>query len=378
MNSNTAYRIFLALLILGLAACPLRAESQVTVERLPEGGVQPQSFVDAAGTVHLVYLTGEARASEVVYTSRKATDTKFAPTIRINTQPGSAVAAGTIRGAQLGVGEDGTVHVLWNGSQTAMPKQGQGSPLLYARKLADSAAFEPERNLMGNTYVLDGGGSLAAGKGGQVYVAWHASKTAQPGKETDRAAFLAVSSDGGKTFAPEREISPPKSGSCACCGLRLAVDGEGAVNVLFRAAFSALDRDLVWLKSKDQGQTFTTVQQDSWKIGQCPMSSAWLRDGWAGWEVNGQVKFTSVDGTKTFSPPGDVKRKHPAAVQTKDGSTLLIWTEGTGWQKGGSVVWQVIGPDGKPTGAVQKREGLPVWGLATAWAEAKGGWVVLY
>ncbi len=378
MSTRKVGKIVLGLIVSWLAVSPVRAEQKVVVERLPAGGVQPQSLVDAVGTVHLVYLTGESRASEVVYTSRRVTDTKFAPPLRVNTQPGSAVAAGTIRGAQLSVGEDGTVHVLWNGSQTATPKQGMGSPLLYARKVAGSAAFEPERNLMGNTYMLDGGGSLAAGKSGQVYVAWHASKTSQPGKETDRAAFLAVSSDGGKTFAPEREISPPKSGSCACCGLRLAVDGEGAVNVLFRAAFSALDRDLVWMKSKDQGKTFTTVQQDSWKIGQCPMSSAWLRDGWAGWEVNGQVKFTSVDGAKTFSPAGDVKRKHPVAVQTKDGSTLLLWTEGTGWQKGGSVVWQVIGPDGKQTGAVQKQEGLPVWGLATAWADAKNGWVVLY
>ena len=355
-----------------------QAGEPVRVERLPAGGVQPQTVVDAAGTVHLVYLTGEARASEVVYTFRQAGATSFATPLPVNSQKGSAVAAGTIRGAQLAVGDDGTVHVLWNGSQMATPKQGQGSPLLYARKAAGAKAFEPERNLMTKTYVLDGGGSIVAGAGGQVYVGWHGSKTVQPGKETDRAAFLAVSSDTGKTFSAEREISPAQSGSCACCGLRLGIDGKGDLNVLFRAAFSAVDRDLLWLKSTDKGQTFKVFQRDAWKIGQCPMSSAWFRDGWGAWEVEGQVKFTSLDGKRTFSPEGAVKRKHPVAVQGKEGSALLLWTEGTGWQKGGTVVWQVIGPEGKPAGPVQRQEGLPVWGLVTAWAEPKGGWVVLY
>lgn len=377
----TAYRRYCACLILlifsgtGLA---LQAQQTVTVERLPAGGIQPQTVVDAQGTIHLVYLRGDPRASEVVYSLRKAGDKNFAAPVQVNFQPGSAVAVGTIRGAQLAVGGDGTVHILWNGSQTALPKQGQGSPLLYARKAASGRKFELERNLMTKTYVLDGGGSLAAGPDGAIYVAWHASKTIQPGKETDRAAFLAISRDAGKTFGDEREISPPKSGSCACCGIRLGVDGQGAVNVLFRAAFSALDRDLVWLKSMDQGKTFAVVQRDSWKIGQCPMSSAWFRDGWAAWEVNGQVRFTSLDGARTFSPAGEVKRKHPVAVQAKDGSSLLLWTEGTGWQKGGAVVWQVIGVDGKPAGAEQRRNDLPVWGLVTAWADSQKGWVVLY
>lgn len=364
------------LLCLGLHV--VQAEQAVRVERLPAGGVQPQTIVDAAGTVHLVYLSGDARTSEVMYSFRKVGEKAFAAPIRVNRQAGSAVAAGTIRGAQLAVGGDGSVHVLWNGSQAALPKQGQGSPLLYARKPPGSKGFEPERNLMGNTYILDGGGAIAAGLGGEVYVAWHASKTVQPGKETERAAFLAVSTDAGKTFAAEREISPPKSGSCACCGMRLGVDAKGTVNVLFRAAFTALDRDLVWLKSVDQGKTFAIVQRDSWKIGQCPMSSAWIRDGWVAWEANAKVKFTRMDGAQTFAPAGDVKRKHPVAVQTKDGSSLMLWVEGTGWQKGGSVVWQVIGADGKAVGPVQRRDDLPVWGLATAWADAQNGWIVLY
>jgi len=371
-------KVFLVAIMLGLVAPVSWAAQTVSFERLPAGGVQPQSMVDVAGTVHLVYLTGDARASDVAYTFRPVDQKEFAPVIKVNHQPGSAVAAGTIRGVQLAVDKDGAVHVLWNGSQTATPKQGEGSPLLYARKLPGAKEFELERNLMTKTYALDGGGSLATGPGGQVYVAWHASRLATPGKEIDRAAFLAVSSDGGKTFAAEREVSPPKSGACACCGLRLAVDEQGAVDLVFRAAFTVLDRDILWLRSNDRGKTFTVVQRDAWKTGQCPMSSAWLRDDWAAWEANGQVKFTRRDGSVTFSPVGEVRRKHPVAVPAPDGSTLVIWTEGTGWNKGGSVAWQIIGKDGQAEGPIQKRAGLPVWGLVTAWPSPQSGWVVLY
>jgi hypothetical protein len=375
---KTISTLSLLLGLIGLGLHGVYAEQAVRVERLPAGGVQPQTIVDAAGTVHLVYLSGDARTSEVMYSFRKVGEKAFAAPMRVNQQAGSAVAAGTIRGAQLAVSVDGAVHVLWNGSQAALPKQGQGSPLLYSRKAAGSKGFEPERNLMGNTYTLDGGGAIASGLGGEVYVAWHAGKTVQPGKETERAAFLRVSTDGGKIFDAEREISPPKSGSCACCGMRLGVDAQGAVNVLFRAAFTALDRDLMWMKSVDQGKTFAIVQSDAWKTGQCPMSTAWLRDGWVAWEANAKVKFARMDGARTFAPMGDVKRKHPVAVQAKDGRSLMLWTEGTGWQRGGSVVWQVIGPEGQSLGPVERRDDLPVWGLATAWADGQKGWIVLY
>jgi hypothetical protein len=39
----------------------------------------------------------------------------------VNSQPESAIAAGTIRGAQLAIGKAGRVHVAWNGSQNAEP-----------------------------------------------------------------------------------------------------------------------------------------------------------------------------------------------------------------------------------------------------------------
>lgn len=376
-----AYRGLL-LVLAGWLLLPVwsSAGEVVHFERLPAGGVQPQSAVDAAGTVHVVYLTGDAKTSDVNYIRRKAGDELFSQPLRVNSEQGSAVAIGTMRGAQLAVAPDGTVHVLWNGSQQAHPKQGEGVPLLYARLTPNSQKFEAQRNLMTRTYALDGGGSLATDRGGRVYVAWHGMKSLKPGKETDRAVFLAVSEDNGASFGAEREVSPPKSGSCPCCGLRLGVDEQGALDLVFRAAFSVMDRDILWLQSKNQGRSFEVVRRDAWRIGQCPLSSAWVAEGWTGWEAGGTVKFARLDDVKSklVIPKGDAKRKHPVAVQTKDGRTLLVWTEGTGWQKGGAVVWQMLGVDDKLIGNPQRRNDLPVWGLATAWADGSGQFFVLY
>jgi hypothetical protein len=60
------------------------------------------------------------------------------------------------------------------------------------------------------------------------------------------------------------------------------------------------------------------------------------------------------------------------------GETLLVWTEGTGWQRGGGLAWQIFGPDGRPTAPPQRRDGVPVWGSAAAVAEPDGCFTVLY
>src|SRR5919201_4407481 len=77
----------------------------------------------------------------------------------------------------------------------------------------------------------------------------------------------------------------------------------------------------------------------------------------AAWETDGQIYFAgSRDGTTTFSSPqaapGDSRdRKHPALAINARGEMLLAWTEGTGWQMGGALAWQIFDKDGKPTGA---------------------------
>jgi hypothetical protein len=52
---------------------------------------------------------------------------------------------------------------------------------------------------------------------------------------------------------------------------------------------------------------------------------------------------------------------------------VLVWTEGTGWQKGGSLAWQVFDKTGKPSEEKGRMDrGIPVWGLPTVVATDEG------
>src|SRR5262249_15111530 len=151
-----------------------QANELVHVIRTPDGGIQPQAAMDHQGTLHLVYLKGEPGGCDVFYVRRPKGQQDFSTPIRGNSEPGSAIAIRTVRGAQLALGKGCRVHVVWNGSQPARDAGAKGVPMLYARLDDTAKTFEPQRNLMTSTMNLDGGGSVAADEKGNVYVVWHA------------------------------------------------------------------------------------------------------------------------------------------------------------------------------------------------------------
>jgi hypothetical protein len=111
------------------------------------------------------------------------------------------------------------------------------------------------------------------------------------------------------------------------------------------------------------------------------------RHGWgivAAWETDAQIYFAGRKaGTNTFiepqAAPGDGReRKHPSLAINARGEMLLAWTEGTGWEKGGALAWQVFDNDGKPTNVKGRMEGgIPVWGLPAAVA-IDSGFVIVH
>ena len=180
------------------------ATAQVEIVRVPDGGLQPQVAVDRGGGIHLVYFKGEPAGGDIYYVHRGSGGREWSVPLRVNSQPGSAIATGTIRGAHLALGRNGRVHVAWNGSRQAEPKGPDGvTPMLYARLSDAGASFEPQRNVMQRSGVLDGGGAVAADRAGNVYVIWHA--TGEVTGEDHRQVFVAASRDDGKTFARDRK-----------------------------------------------------------------------------------------------------------------------------------------------------------------------------
>src|SRR3954465_6372219 len=104
----------LPLLLLVLLSTPSRAAVEISVADAPEHGLQPRLLVDTKGNLHAVWYTGDARSGDVFHATRNS-DKTWSPPVRVNSVPGSAIAAGTIRGAQAALGREGYVHVIWNG-----------------------------------------------------------------------------------------------------------------------------------------------------------------------------------------------------------------------------------------------------------------------
>jgi hypothetical protein len=384
------------LLAIALAGCrpaatevTVAAIPSVKLARVPGGGVQPQVILDRKGALHLVFLRGEPGASNVFYAGREANADQWGNLRRVNSTPESAVSAGTVRGAQLALGRDGRPHVLWFGSDRA-PKRadGEGAPLLYTRLKDDRSGFEAERNLMRRSHLLDGGAGITADPQGNVFVVWHAAVRPKGGEE-DRRLFVARSTDDGRNFTAEAPISQPEHGACACCSVRTVISSSGALYSLFRSAEERVNRDVLLVHGQPGGTAWSTVRLDAWKVDACPMSSFALAETpeglLAAWETSGEIRLARLDvttgrpGPVTTPRQGGGNRRHPSLAVNGAGDVLLVWSEGTGWLRGGDLAWQQFDRQLQPQGEPEKiAGGIPVWGHPAAAARADGTFLIVH
>jgi hypothetical protein len=365
------------------AAPKERADGKIKLLRVPNRGIQPQVVMDGKGVVHLIYFRGDPRHGDIFYVRSRNDGGSFSRPLRVNSEEGSAIAVGNIRGAHLAVGKNRRVHVAWNASGKGAQKEG----MLYARLNDDGTAFERQRNVIRAANGLDGGGSVAADDGGNVYVVWHAPEPGEKG-EGKRRVWVAPSTDDGKTFAEEKAAYDKDTGACGCCGLRAFADRKGNVYVLYRSATEQVNRDTYLLRSTDKGASFGGEDVQRWRINACPMSSFAFAEGpaevLAAWETNGQVYYARInpDSGKRSAPiaaPGAGRdRKHPVVACDKQERTLLVWTEGMGWERGGAVAWQLFDKNDKALAEKGRTEGVPTWSLVAVFPRAEGGFTIVY
>ncbi|MEO7298383.1 MAG: hypothetical protein ABI042_07390 [Verrucomicrobiota bacterium] len=367
--------------------CQALASERIQLERTPNGGIQPQAAVGTDGELHLIYFKGEAKGGNIFYVRRSLAEQKLSEPIRVNSVSNSAVAMGTVRGAQAALGSNGHIHVLWNGNAEVHNSTHQGPPLWYARLSDAGNVFEPQRDLISRAGGLDGGSSIAADEHDNVYAMWHGSLPDNSQGEAGRAVFISRSSNGGKTFAPEQAAVTNKTGACGCCGMRAMADATGNVFALYRGASEKIDRSEILLVSGNHGETFSVANEHPWKIPACPMSTATMASSngktVAAWETEGKIFFAAINSktstlSKLQSPAGLEKQKHPSVAMNKKGEILVAWTEGTGWGRGGSLAWQIFNAEGNPTEEKGRAHGVPAWSLISCVAKGDGTFLIVY
>ena len=98
------------------------------------------------------------------------------------------------------------------------------------------------------------------------------------------------------------------------------------------------------------------------------------------WETAGQVYFAVLTGNAALvEAPGEGKgRKYSRVAISPAGNTLMIWTEGMGWNRGGSLAWQLYDPDGRPLGQKGTAAGAPAWSFGAVVAKPDASFSVIY
>ena len=147
----------------------------------------------------------------------------------------------------------------------------------------------------------------------------------------------------------------------------------------------------MYLLASPDGKSFTSQRVDAWEIQSCPMSSAALASRgeqvFGAWETDGNIGRTTFDKEQRNElevrripsvANKNLKRKHPSIAVGKDGQSLLAWSEGTGWERGGSVHWQVFNASGAPIGSEGSQDGLPAWSKPSAVSDSSGGFLIFY
>jgi hypothetical protein len=221
-------------------------------------------------------------------------------------------------------------------------------------------------------------------------VAWHAHPAGAAADELHRRVFIARSTDDGRNFEAEKAVNRESSGACGCCGLKAFADSRGRLSILYRDADAAGNRDMMLLTSVDHGLNFASQVIGPWRASTCPMSTQSLSEGrdgalLAAFESGGQVFNALVPANRAdprdpiSAPSGKAgSRKHPVLVASagSGAGSLMVWTEGTGWAKGGSLAWEWTDPAGKS--ARESAAGVPVWGSVAVAAEHDGSFTIIY
>ena len=150
---------------------------------------------------------------------------------------------------------------------------------------------------------------------------------------TGAAIYTARSTDGGRSFEPNRKLADH---SCECCRIALAADTDGTPVALWRQIFGQNTRDFALARLTEP---LRRASEDGWEIDACPHHGGALaigRDGarhlawFTGAERSPGLHYRRVNG-ETMTPPLpfgnlDAQAGHPQ-VAVSGRQVTLVWRE---------------------------------------------------
>lgn len=293
----------------------------------------PQIAVSSSGMISLLSLYQDGDSTRLGFTMSHDGGDHFMPIQPISEQRVKISAHG--ENNPMMVVNSRAIYALWEQSQAEGDRD-----LVIGRSLNGGQSFDkPVRVNDNKTPSFHGFASIAAGKDGNVYVAWLDGREA-PETQGTFDIYLARSTDRGATFGQNMRVA---RSACPCCRPYVTVGNNGEVFIAWRKVFPGSVRDFAVSVSKDNGKTFAQpvrVAEDGWEIHGCPEAGASLlvtKDQlYIAWMTGGKdnhprirMSWSDDDGANFHTPIDAAKGiqdpNHPSLTQSENGQILLTF-----------------------------------------------------
>lgn len=330
---------------------------------------EPATGVAPDGSFYVAWVNHEPNNRADVMIGHYEPGKTPSAAVRVNPEAGTATAW---RGDQpsVAVGNNGNVYVVWT---TRVESDGRKGTDLYLSVSSDMGQTfgAPVKINDDKVPAAHGMHSVGVAGDGRIYVSWLDERNVAAPKPSTKAdghhmesnseLFIADSTDGGRTFSPNRKIA---SDACPCCKTALAVAADGTIYIGWRHVLPGNYRHIALTTSTDAGATFSKpviVSDDKWVLHGCPVSGPSLsvaKNGtlkvlwYAAGEANtpGLYVAESSDRGRSFSgrqliAQGGVRGTPVLAAGTN--SDVAVW-EMTG-ENGTEGKFRTVGQDSPPT-----------------------------
>ncbi len=274
----------------------------------------------------------------MIYRSADQGRTWSAPSV-VNTQA-EAISADGENWPKIALATDGGLLVSWT-HPLAKPYSGE---IRLARSDDGIHFAAPVTVHQDKAVITHRFESLLPLPDNRVILAWVDKRdleAATAGKIPYRGAaiYAAISTDGGRSFQPEKKVADH---SCECCRIAAAVDRDGSPVLMWRQVFAPNERDHALTRIKPDGTAEAVLRAtyDHWRIDACPhhgpsltidakgvRHAVWFnqKDG-EGRVFYGRLENSTeinVDGQRTVGGP----RAAHADIAAAGGKLAIAWKE---------------------------------------------------
>jgi hypothetical protein len=233
----------------------------------------------------------------------------------------------------LAAGPDGALYVSWQSAKPKPPGTPFASDLRVSRSADGGRSFAPPLRVNADRPLSHAFEGLAVAPDGRLLVAWIDGR----GEGGLPATWLAALDDGGARVGPELRLG---ESTCVCCRVHVATGPEGRVAVLWRDERPGRVRDMVLALSTDGGRSFAPrglVHADGWALDACPhrggqaafdgagrLAAVWYTEGA---KARPSLRLATADRSGRFGPPREL---HGAVESVPDRAALALAPDGAG------------------------------------------------